>query len=190
MDTKQPAETEEPGLDPGDRWLEATLEEARAAFEQGDRSQLMHCVFLCARFELVMPQWMADALLKLEDDLRTGRLKDFNEAFGKPQEKTSARDARARKEKARAAIKDVLFHLRTREGSSLTESVMLGRAMEMLKARGIRVNGRDVEEFLRSAEGDFIRELPRGPYPEGTNFAHGELVLSRPRRYGRKMFKD
>lgn len=190
METNKSAEAEEPGLDPGNKRIEAVLNEARAAFEHGDGSNLLRCLFVCARFEAVMPEWAADAMLKLEDDMRTGRVSDLNAVFGEPEESAATRAKRARKKNASSAIKEVLFHLRAREGCSLTESVIVGQALDMLKARRVHVNGRDVEEFLRSPEGDFIRKLPRGPYPEGTNHAYAEMALPRPRRRGRKMFED
>ncbi len=66
----------------GDDAILRELEDAKKAFESGDRSALTVAVFLCARFQAVIPEWAADALLETEEKLESGELKDCNEAFG------------------------------------------------------------------------------------------------------------
>jgi hypothetical protein len=71
----------------GDAAILLLLEDSRIAFESGDKSELMMCVFRCAAFQAVIPEWAADALIALREDIEDGRIADFNEAFGKPTEK-------------------------------------------------------------------------------------------------------
>ena len=54
------------------------------AFAAGDRNALFGVVTLCARYQAVIPEWAADALLRAEQDLESGALSDFYVACGWP----------------------------------------------------------------------------------------------------------
>ena len=90
----------------GDEQILNLLEESRTAFEGGDKSALLMCVFRCAAFQAVIPEWAADALIALRENMENGRVADFNEAFktNKPTEKVNTRVARARMEKVKPDV--------------------------------------------------------------------------------------
>jgi hypothetical protein len=172
----------------GDREILRLLDESRLAFEKGDKSALMKCVFRCARFQAVIPEWAADALLVIQDDMEIGSITDFNSAFGRPLEKANTRAARARKEKSKHEVLTVLMRLRA-EGCSLNDSEMFSQAQERLQDLGLKVNHRDIQDIYKS-DGDFIRTIPRKPPPLQGNYAIANLNFKKPRRRGRNILKD
>lgn len=171
----------------GDAEILRLLEESRQAFEGGDKSQLMTCVFRCARFQAVIPEWAADALLAIQEGIECGRIANFNEAFGKPREKVNTRAARARKEKVRPEVLAVLSGLRA-DGSSLNDAEMFEKALEILRGRGLNVNHRDIQEIYKT-HGDFLQQMPRGPDPQRV-YGMSDVTLPKPRRRGRNILRD
>lgn len=169
----------------GNREILELLEESRLAFEKGDKSELMRCVFRCARFQAVIPEWAADALLEIQDDMEVGRIADFDAAFGKPREKTNTRAARARKEKSKHEVLTVLMRLRS-QGCSLNDPEMFSQALEILQGQGVEVNHRDIQDIYKS-DGDRIRAIPLNPPPSQGNYMIGNLKFKKPRRRGRSI---
>src|ERR1700736_5194054 len=66
----------------GDPAVLRYLSSCEAAFVDGDRSALFVTLTLCARFQAVIPDWAADAILGAEHDLDVGTREDFNDVFG------------------------------------------------------------------------------------------------------------
>ena len=171
----------------GDVQILGLLEASRIAFESGEKSELMKCVYRCARFQAVLPEWAADALLALQEDLESGRTADYNEAFGKPKEKVSTRAARARKLNAKPRVMAELWRLRC-VGNSLNDADMFPQALENLRSAGLYINHRDIQE-LYAEHGDFLKTMPRHPDP---NMGRGFMDVTYPkaRRRGRNILRD
>jgi hypothetical protein len=171
----------------GDEAILRYLEMAREHVEKGERSALIETVYLCARFQAVIPDWAADALLHAQRGLIVGEFKDFNEAYGWDGESPTVRKRSAR----RARIeKDVLLELQnTRlDGASLSPDDMFDRVCDGLKMRGIKVTRRDVEAIYKTS-GQFVKGLPRSKDPM-QNFAFAHSTIPLPRRTGRSILRD
>ena len=132
----------------GDAEILRLLDESRLAFESGEKSALMMCVFRCAAFQAVIPEWAADALIALQEKLENGRVADFNEAFGRPPEQVNTRAARARITQMRPFVLAELLLLRT-EGLSYNATDMFPQVVENLRKRGLVINARDVQEIYK-----------------------------------------
>ena len=173
----------------GDEQILNLLEESRTAFEGGDKSALLICVFRCAAFQAVIPEWAADALIALRENLKNGRVVDFNEAFksDKPAERVNTRAAQTRKKKATPDVLAEILQLRT-QGVSLHDSKMFEQVVENLRHRGVNVNHRDVQEIY-ALEGKFFKEVPRGPDLKG-GYGIGSIIFPKPRRRGRNILHD
>ena len=171
----------------GDAEILRLLEESHQAFTSGDKSALMMCVFRCAAFQAVIPDWAADALIALRENLENGRVADFNEAFGMPTDKVNTRAAAVRIKKLSADVLAEILQLRTK-GSSFNSAEIFPQVVENLSRQGVNVNERDVREIY-AKDGQFLREIPRGPDPKG---AHGfaNMVAPRARRRGRSTLRD
>ena len=171
----------------GDEEVLRLLEESRLAFERGDKSALMLCVFRCAAFQAVIPEWAADALIALRENIETGRVADFNAAFGRPREKVNTRAARARIGGMKSHVLGELLQLRT-QGLSFNDEEMFSAVVEKLRSRGLNINHRDVQTIYKS-DGGFLKKVPRGTDPKG---GHGFALttLPRARRKGRSILRD
>ncbi len=169
----------------GDAQILDLLEASRIAFEGGNRSELLKCIFRCARYQAVIPEWAADALLAIQDDLDDGRLTDPNAAFGKPSEKTSTRAANARKRIAKSPVLEELWRLRW-SGSSLNDAEMFTQAAENLQHRGVNANHRDIKEIY-SEHGAFLKNVPRD---STINRGFMDATYPKARRWGRKILRD
>jgi hypothetical protein len=170
----------------GDHQILELLEASRIAFEGGDKFELLKCVFRCARFQAVIPEWAADALLAIQEDLEDGRLADPNAAFGRPSERASTRASRARKRDAKAQVLAELWRLRW-SGGSLNDAEMFPEALENLRASGLDVNHRDIKEIY-SEHGAFLKEVPRNDQNTVRGFM--DVTYPKPRRRGRKILRD
>ena len=122
----------------GDAEILRLLEEWRLAYEAGNKYELLICVFRCAAFQAVIPEWAADALIALREGIENGRVADFNDAFGKPLEKVNTRAARARIKRATPLVLGELLRLRTL-GRSLNDAEMFSEVVENLSGRGVNV---------------------------------------------------
>jgi hypothetical protein len=56
----------------------------RVKFENGDKRALLGVIAQCARKELPLPAWAATAFCEAYFRSRDGKLKSWNEVFGKP----------------------------------------------------------------------------------------------------------
>ena len=158
------------------------LEDARKAFESGDRSALMFTVFRCARFQAVPPEWAADALLEIERKLESGELQDANTAFGwKMPDDPRKRRREVRQHKYADAVLSLLMRKRL-EGENLNADEMFQSVADEL-----HISRRDVEAIYKR-EGQFVRDLPRGGERGIYGFFRPESPP--PRRRGRPTLKD
>lgn len=162
------------------------LDIGKRLFETGDRSALFGVLCTCARYQAVIPDWAADALLAMEQDLEVGKLTDFNEGFGPIGERKDARQRRARLGRARGPVLQELQRLRLADGS--IDAEMFDQVLETLVERGVEVNRRDVVDIYKE-HGQFVKELPRKPDPN-TRHAQAHIVIPENRRYGRAILKD
>lgn len=174
----------------GDVEILRLLEESRKAFEAGNKSELMMCVFRCAAFQAVIPEWAADALIALRENMENGRVADFNKAFesNKPTLKANTRAARARIEGGRSDVLAEILQLRTK-GSSFNDDEMFSQVVTNLRQRRININHRDVQTIYKSDDAAFLKKIPRGPDPNG-NHGFALQTLPRPRRHGRNILWD
>ncbi len=172
-------------VDVGDVEILRLLDNARQKFKAGDKSQLMHCVFLCARFQAVMPKWAADALLTIEAQMDSGRITDFNDAFGKPLERVNTRAARARRKSLLLPVIDAILTLRAK-GVSLNDADMFGQVKDELRKKGLNVNHGDVQKIYAS-QGKFIKNIPK---QKVASQIFGILDFPKPRRCGREVLRD
>lgn len=171
----------------GDEEILRLINETQVAFLAGDKSKLFRCLYLCARFQAVIPEWAVDAVLKLEEDMERGKIKDFNDAFGVSVEQVNTRAARARKMEAKAHVLEELWRLR-RDGRSLNDAEIFSEALENLRQNGLNVNHRDIKEIY-DAEGAFLKDIPRQAEPNhGFGFAY--LTMPKARRRGRGILRD
>lgn len=163
------------------------LEQSRLAFEGGDKSALMLCVYRCAAFQAVIPDWAADALIALRENIENGSVKDFNNAFGTPTEKINIRAARAKIKELKSPVLGELLALRLL-GRSFNDAEMFSEVVENLRGRGVKVNHRDVQ-IIYKTYGGYLKALPRYPNPDDT---YGTIFLTLPkaRRRGRNILRD
>lgn len=172
----------------GDDQILQLLEENRLSFEAGEKSQLILCVVRCARFQAVIPEWAANALIAISDNLESGRLKDFNDAFGMPTEKVNTRAAKARINKLKTEVLAHIQQLRI-QGTSFNDADMFSQVVDALRERGIHANHRDVQ-YIYKTYGSFLKKLPRGPLPNGDGTGFAMVTFPKPRRHGRKILRD
>ena len=172
----------------GDTEILRLLEQSRVAFEAGKKSELMMCVFRCAAFQAVIPDWAADALIALRENLENGRVKDFNEAFGTPLQKVNTRAALARITGLKSLVVGELLQLRT-QGMSYNDAEIFSAVVERLRGRGVNVNHRDVKTIYASDDASFLKKITRGPDPKGGH-AFAFLTPPRARRHGRNILRD
>ena len=137
----------------------------------------------------MIPEWAADALIALRENMENGRVANFNEAFksDKPTERVNTRAARTRKKKATPDVLAEILQLRAK-GVSLNDPNMFSQVVENLRHRGVNVNHRDVQEIY-ALEGQFFKEVPRGPDLKG-GYGIGSIIFPKPRRRGRNILHD
>lgn len=168
--------------------LPIALEEARIAYEAGDRSVLMEVLYECALFQAIVPDWAVDAFIELRRGMAEGRIRDWNEALGKPAEQVNTRALNRKLEKHRGSVLAVLTQLRI-ESVALNQAGAFSEAATRLQATGIPVNSDHVEAIYK-AHGNFLHSIPQG----GDGAVHGVLDIQIPmselRRRGRPLWED
>ena len=172
-----------------DQEILESLEESRIAFNSGDKSALMRCVFCCAAYQAVIPDWAADALIALRGNIENGRVKNFNEAFesNKPVNKVNTRAARVRQEKAKPEVMAEILRLRVK-GISFNDAEMFSQVVDNLRVRGFNVNHRDVKSIYQQNVRT-LKAIPRGPGLEG-NYAIGDIEFPKIRVKGRSILEE
>ncbi len=171
----------------GDEVVLGFLADAHSKFLSGDKFQLMRCVYLCARFQAVIPDWAVDALLKIQESMEAGEITDFNEAFGKPAARVDTRAAKARRKRLTPDVFQSLGLLRVR-GSLVTGDDLFTAVQEDLQSKGIEASIRDIQAIYNENKA-FISSLPIGDDPK-KRFASGFITFPSPRRRGRDTLED
>lgn len=76
MTGSRPITTQKRKLLVGDELEDALIlkmfAEAEEAFQNGDRKELLNVIFLCAKYQAVIPDWAADELLAIRKARGTG----------------------------------------------------------------------------------------------------------------------
>lgn len=158
------------------------LEIMHKAFIEGNRSAIFYVLPICARYQAVIPEWAADEILKIECNLYTGKLKDFNDALGWDGGNQATRKKEARLRKLTNQVLNSLQEHRLK-GASLNADDILQTVADDLK-----ISRRDVEDIYRQ-HGQFIKKLPRKK-PENTAYVSMHTTLPSYRRHGRPILKD
>lgn len=162
----------------GDDAILHYLELCETAYKDGNASALFEALALCARFQAVIPEWAADAILVGEEAILRGDCKDFNALFGQP-----STNARERKRKAMISdntglISGQLMDYRCKGGTFNAED-----AFDYV-AQNTGLPRRIIEEVYR--RNPALKDIPQGN-PEGANYAIGNFKPPMPRRRGRKI---
>lgn len=166
----------------GDDAILKYLEMGREAFIAGDRLALLAVIFWCARYQAVIPEWAADALLKAEVELESGGARDPNEVFGWPNVRKGEREKNSRQKELAPKVVGALMNHRL-AGGGLNADIDL-----QLIANELGISRRDVEEIYKH-HGQFVKDLPR-ENPNGGAFSFGMGAIQPPRRKGRPALKD
>ncbi|MBL0352176.1 MAG: hypothetical protein IPP03_05805 [Dechloromonas sp.] len=161
----------------GDDAILRYIDDVRIAFDSGDRSALLFVVFLCARFQAVIPEWATDALLKAEAELEAGKVEDPNVVFGWPKIRKGQREKAARQKDLASKVLGYLQNHRLAGGGLNADLDFQGVADEL------EISRRDVEDIYKQ-HGQFVKDLPRGN-PDGGVYAFGHGTIAMPRRSGR-----
>lgn len=161
----------------GDDAILRYIDDDRIAFDSGDPQALLRVVFLCARFQAVIPEWATDALLNAEAELEAGKVEDPNMVFGWPKIRKGQREKGARQKELAPKVLGYLQNHRL-AGGGLNADV----DFQMI-ADELEISRRDVEDIYKQ-HGQFVKDLPRGN-PEGGVYVLGHGKIAWPRRSGR-----
>lgn len=161
----------------------ALLDEARAAFERGDRWLLWEVLYHCAIFQLTVPDWAVDALVEVNAQLEKGRYKGLDEAIGRhPVSQQQRRRLEIQRTHAAEVIR-VAYKMRDEDG------ITLNSESRELIAKEVGISGKDVQAILRAHGGAGIKNKARGK-KEGYAFGLIDLDLTMLRRRGRPLIED
>jgi hypothetical protein len=163
----------------GDEAILRYLALCEDSFRSGNRLALFEALTLCARFQAVIPEWAADAILDGEKALESGVCKDFNQLFGDNLPNQRARRREARIQANIGLVAGMLMKYRC-DGGSLNAEEAFG---EIAEKTGLP--RREVEEIYKR-HGSRIKEIQPGN-PDGANYLTAHLSVPRPRRYGRSI---
>lgn len=162
----------------------ALLEEARSAFEKGDRWQLWDVLQYCALFQLTVPDWAVDALLDINVRLEDGEYRDLNEAIGKPHLSQQQRRRQAIQRKYAGEVIRLAYKMRDEDGMTLNSE-----SRELIAKKVGGLSGKDVQDILRAHAGAGLKHKPRGKN-EGYAIVNASIPLTTFRRRGRPLAQD
>jgi len=192
-----------------DRWITDRVEEVRTAYEGGDQSKLLDLVFLCATYQVVIPDWGVDALLAVRDQLDEGRLRNLNDAFAWKHSDIRARAAKRRRDEHEQEILAALMrHRIARIGSRLNpgtddppdidpvEAQREGLGGNFIANEGLQeiadryaFRRRDVEAVYKKHR-DLLRAIQKGGGGVGRAGMTGVMPALVERRRGRPLLRD
>ncbi len=165
-----------------DRALLQYLEMAEKLYAAGDKSILWGVIEMCGHYQLVMPEWVRDAIAGVSRDLETGKLGTLDEAFGLKLEGKATRKRKHRLARHKDEICRLLLLHRSDGGSFNAEE-----AFEPI-AETIGISRRDVEAVYKE-HCEFVRSLPR-KNPDGVAYVIANFSVDMPKRYGRSIVRD
>lgn len=163
--------------------LPSLFDEAKAAFESGDRWQLWDVLYHCALFQVTVPDWAVDALIDVNAQLKSGRCKGLNEAIGVPPVSQQQRRRLEIQRTHAAEVIRVAYKMRDEDG------ITLNSESRELIAKEVGISGKDVQAILRAHSGAGIKNKARGK-KEGYAFGQIDLDLTMLRRRGRPLIED
>lgn len=168
----------------GDDAILKILEMVREAFIEGDRTALLSVIFLCARYQAVIPDWAADAILKAEDDIESGVVCDPNEVFGWSG-KRREQNKRAKLWRQQELAPKVIGYMQSHRtsGGGFNADLDLQQIADELN-----ISRRDVEDVYRRY-GRSIKNLPKKNL-NGCIYGTAMGKIPRPRRQGRPILRD
>ena len=171
----------------GDAAVLAGLLSYEEAYKAGRKYVLFEALSHCAQFQVVIPEWAADALLTMQRNLEDGDEKDLNSAFGwddtpKESRNKAARSHDARVKENRKKVIEALWQHRL-QGGTLNADEGLALVAEQLG-----LSRRLVEDIYRES-GEFIKNMPRD-HPSDINTGFFMATLPGVRRRGRKLICD
>lgn len=167
------------------------LVEAEESYRDGDRKQLLNVIYLCAKYQAVIPDWAADEFLSIKQALRRGEFVGPNEAFGWTT--TDVKRANTRRRVARlatieAGVVAALMHHRVAGGDlSAGGDEVAGRGLDEV-AKSLGVARSDVIAIYKKHR-DAIRGISKGDSSQGHAVAIMEWPTP-PRRHGRGILRD
>jgi hypothetical protein len=158
------------------------FERERRALEQGDHSAFRRALAMCARYQAVMPDWLADRLLTLEKDIERGQHINLNKCFGhRPDSAKSRRKELQQKERESVVTAALLRH---RIAGASFDRGGEDSVFDVV-GREIGISRRIVVKVYQAHP--WLKDVKQGN-PEGHNFGFGNIVLARGRRRGRSIF--
>lgn len=166
----------------GDDALLHYLEILRDAYESGEKAALFGTCAFCARFQVVIPDWAADALLEIEKNLEIGELRDLNEAFGWENNTLVTRKRAAKRMQYGSAVLGRLQMHRLNGATLSADDIFQTVADE------VGISRRDVEDIYKDS-GQFLKSLPREDL-SGTVHIVARMHMPDARRYGRPLLRD
>lgn len=163
--------------------LKKELEALRKIYEAGDKGALFAALLICAHFQAVMPDWVADALIESKRRYECGELACIGDMFGKPARGKAQRKAAAR---YRALEGDVFHRLgqwRVRGGTFNADE-----CFDQIKD-DLGCGRRDVEKIYKKHRSTLLKIEKKGPDAGFSScFLRLELEDFFPRRRGRPLF--
>jgi hypothetical protein len=162
----------------GDEVILRHLEKCQNRYSEGKHEALFNSLVLCAKFQAVVPEWAADAIIEGARALKSGECKDFNELFGGDKlasQRERKREARIRENTSK--VLGMLMKYRCEGGGLNAEDAFGGISDDTGLPR------RDVEEIYRRF-GKWVKEIPQGN-PGGVNYGFGHCEIHWARRRGR-----
>jgi hypothetical protein len=162
----------------GDEAILRYLKICEDDFRSGNRMALFEALVICSRFQAVIPEWAADAILAGEAAVRAGECEDFNELFGfaLPNRRDRRREAQI-KANTKNVLGMLLMHRCDKDGSLNAEY-----AFDKI-AESTGLPRRVVQEIYRRS-GRWVKKIPQGS-PEALNHGFVHCELAWPRRHGR-----
>jgi hypothetical protein len=160
------------------------LSRFEAEYNLGHKYELFDALVFCARYQIVIPEWAADALLNIGEGLTDGEEADINSAFGwgeLPKEKRykapRKHNALVRKNKPRVIEAMFLHRL---DGGSLNADVGL---REIAKELGLSPR---VVESIYQVSGKAVKDIPLKNLNKEDHIL-AQISIPQKRRVGRKL---
>jgi hypothetical protein len=151
----------------------------------GEREAILGALLVCATYQAIIPDWVTDELLSLEDKINSGEKKDLNDFFGIKFDKHKAINAKEYNvKKDSRKVYPELFNHRLLGGNFTT-----GDGLEEV-AEKTNVPRRIVEEIYRQNK-EKLKALPTKVESNTIyGYGDGDIPLDLGRRYGRSTLKD
>jgi hypothetical protein len=165
----------------GDAALLRRLEKVEQLFKAGNKTVVWEAIDFCGHNQLVMPDWLRDAISDITHGLRSGELKSFDQAFDVKLEHQSRRQRTyALAEKGFAILTALFKHRLKKKLNGFNIDDLDGVAAD------IGVPRNHVEEVRK--QHPFLDPLRRNP----SNIVHAITHTSSPmpKRHGRPIVRD